>query len=57
VSVRGVERKKYRGMEKECLRERERERDEYRAKTRVCVKSTLSKPHTQTSMKSPSMVM
>ena len=57
MSVRGVERKKYRGMEKECLRERERERDEYIAKTRVCVKSTLSKPHTQTSMKSPSMVM
>jgi hypothetical protein len=55
VSVSGVERKKYRGMEKECLRERER--DEYRAKTRVCLKSTLSKPHTQTSMKSPSMVM
>jgi hypothetical protein len=27
VSVRGVERKKYRGMEKECLRERERERE------------------------------
>jgi hypothetical protein len=26
VSVRGVERKKYRGMEKECLR-RERERE------------------------------
>ena len=25
MSVRGVERKKYRGMEKECLRERERE--------------------------------
>jgi hypothetical protein len=29
VRVRGVERKKERGMDKECLRERERERDEW----------------------------